>query len=192
MPVVIVAGILLAASYLLLPRLAIRFYDSAGTTQSLRPQGPNTTWVETIPVPVLALGYVFSFFLIILHAHIFFHGIFPLFGLWVSGLTGIALIDISILSLLLMLWDTLRTVRWAWWGVLAYFSLMALSYVITLLSSTWQEILSTAGFPTFEMGILQGIPLQGYHLSILVGIPFLLTIGLILRARPHFGPQDRW
>ena len=150
------------------------------------------TWVERIPIPVLALGYVFSFFIVVLHAHIFFNGIFPLFGVWLSGLTGIVLIDISILSLLLMLWGTLRTVRWAWWGALAYFCLMTLSYVITLLSSSWQEILSTADFPTFEIGIPQGIPLQGYHLSILVGIPFVLTIGQILRARPYFGPQDRW
>ena len=192
LPVVIIAGVLLAASYLLLPRLAIRFYDSPGTRLSFKTRDANRAWVETIPVPLLALGYLFSFFILILHAHIFFNGMFPVFGIWLSGLTGIVLIDISILSLLLLLWGTLRAKRWAWWGVLAYFSLMALSYIITLLSSSWREILSTADFPTFEIEILQGIPLQGYHLSILVGIPFLLTIGLILRARTHFGPQDRW
>jgi hypothetical protein len=189
--VVIVAGILLAASYLLLPGMIIRFYNSPDTRLSFKTQGPNMTWVERIPIPVLALGYVFSFFIIILHAQIFFNGMLPLFGVWMSGLTGIILIDISILSLLFMLWGTLRTVRWAWWSVLAYFCLMTISYVVTLLSSSWQGILSIADFPIFEIEILQGIPLQGYHLSILVGIPFLLTIGLILRARPYFGPQDR-
>jgi hypothetical protein len=191
LPTVIVVAVLLAASYLLLPRLGTRFYDSAGTRQSFREQETNATWIEGIPVPALALGYVFASFLLILHTHIYFNGMFPLFGTWLSGLPGIVAIDIALCSLAVVLWGTLRRSSWGWWGGLAYFSLMALSYVLTLLSSTWQGILSTADFPAYEVEILQGIPAQGYHLAILVGVPFALTIWLIVRARPCFERQDR-
>jgi hypothetical protein len=190
LPLVIVAGVLLAASYLLLPGLGTRFYDSPGTRQSFRDQETNAIWIEEIPVPALALGYVFAFYLLILHVHIYFNGMFPLFGTWLSGLPGIVAIDIAICSLAVVLWGTLRRSAWGWWGGLAYFSLMALSYVLTLLSSTWQGILSTADFPAYEVAILQGIPAQGYHLAILVGVPFALTIWLIVRARPCFERQD--
>jgi hypothetical protein len=189
LPFVIVAGVLLAASYFLLPGLGTRFYNSPGTRQSFRMRGTSPAWIETIPVPVLALGYVFAFFLLVLHTHIYFNGVFPLFGVWLSGLPGIVAIDLATCALAVVLWGTLRRRTWAWWGGLAYFSLTALSYVLTLLSSTWQGILSTADFPAYEVAILQGIPAQGYHLAILVGVPFGLTIGLIVRAKPCFGLQ---
>jgi hypothetical protein len=190
LPFVIVVAVLLTAAYLLLPGLTVRFYDSPGTRQSFGGQAATAAWIERIPVPVLALGYVFAFYLLILHTHIYFNGMFPLFGSWLSGLPGIVAIDIAICSLAVVLWGTLRRSAWGWWGGLAYFSLMALSYVLTLLSSTWQGILSTADFPAYEVAILQGIPAQGYHLAILVGVPFALTIGLIVRARPCFEWQD--
>lgn len=190
LPAAVGAGTLLTASYFLLPGLATRFYNGPVTRHSFGMEGEVPAWIETIPVPVLALGYLFSFFLIILHTHIYFNGMFPLFGSWLTGLSGIVLIDLSILALLVLLWGTLRRSRWAWWGALGYFCLMAVSYVLTLLASDWQTILSTADFPPFEVEILRGIPAQGYHLAILVGIPFLLAIGLILRARPYYAPAE--
>ena len=63
---------------------------------------------------------------------------------------------------------------------------MTLSYLVTLLSSTWGEILEALNPPAFELEFLQGIPLHGYPLAILVSIPFLLTVALIVRARPCF------
>jgi hypothetical protein len=189
-PTAIVASVLLVAAYLLLPGLGARFYDSPGTRQSFRERETSATWIEGIPVPILALGYVFAFYLLVLHTHIYFNGMFPLFGAWLSGLPGIVAIDIGILTLAVVLWGTLRRSVWGWWGGLAYFSLMALSYVLTLLSSTWQGILSTADFPAYEIAILQGIPAQGYHLAIIVGVPFALTIWLIVRSRPCFGRQS--
>ena len=185
-PLVIVIAILVAASYLLLPWLAIRFYQSPDTALSLGTQGREKSWIETIPIPILALAFVVIFFILVLHAQIFFNGLFPLFGQWISGAEGIVLLDVSIILLLVILWGALQGKLWAWWGVLAYFSLMMLSYIISLLSSTWLGILSALNLPAFELEILQGIPLQGYQFAILVGIPFLLTIGLILHARSVF------
>lgn len=188
LPAVVLAGILLVASYLVLPGLAIRFYDHPDTRLAFGTQGANRTWLEAIPAPVLGLSTVFLFFIVVLHVHIFFNGMFPLFGTWMSGLEGIVLIDISMMLLLVTLWGTVRVRRWAWWGALVYFCLMTLSYLLTLVVSSWEEILLALNPPAFEVEILQGIPLQGYHFAILAGIPFLLTIGLIVRSRPHFRP----
>jgi hypothetical protein len=188
LPAVVLAGILLVASYLVLPGLAIRFYNHPDTRLAFGTQGASRTWLEAIPVPVLGLSTVFLFFIVVLHVHIFFNGMFPLFGTWMSGLEGIVLIDISIMLLLVTLWGTVRVRRWAWWGALVYFCLMTVSYLLTLVVSSWEEILLALNPPAFEVEILQGIPLQGYHFAILAGIPFLLTIGLIVRSRPHFRP----
>lgn len=186
LPVAVLAASLLAASYLLLPPLAIRFYENRDTRLGFTNEGATESWIETIPVPALALSYVFSFFLLVLHAQIFFNCMFPLFGTWVAGLTGIVLIDVSIISLALILWGIVRTKRWAWWCVLAYVCIMAFSYVVTFLASSWMEILSAANLPPSEMQILDGMPLHGHYFAILVGLPFLLSVVLIVRSRSCF------
>jgi hypothetical protein len=175
---------LLAASYVLFPGIARRFLNNPKTRDLFEKR--NTTWIEKIPISVLALSYVIVFFIIILHAQIYFNGIFPLFGVWLTGLEGIILIDVSIVLLLVLIWGLIRIKRLAWCGVLFYFCLTTLSYIITLMRSSWMEILSILNLPPFEIEFLQGIPLEGYHLAILAGLPFFWVICLILRARSGF------
>jgi len=189
LPLVVLIAILVAASYLLLPWLVIRFYESPQTVLSFGTREGKYSWIEATPIQALALAYVFLFFILVLHAHIFFKGLFPLFGHWISGLEGIMLLDASIILLMVMLWGTLQATLWAWWCALAYFSLMMVSYVSTLLSSSWMDILSALSLPDFEVELLRNVPLQGWHLAIVVGIPFLLTIGLVLSAKPHAAPH---
>jgi len=184
-PVVLLAGVLAAASYVALPGLAIRFFNHPGTKRCFQEQ-EQCTWLERIPVPVLGLGYVEAFFVLILHAQIYFNSIFPLFGRWVTGLWGIVWIDLAILSTLALLWATIRLKRWAWWGLLSLFGLMTCSYSVTLLSSSWMDILAALNLPAYELAFLQGVPIHGFHLAILAGIPFLLVLILILRTRPYF------
>ena len=184
--IAITAAVLLMASYLLLPAIAIRFYENLDADLHFNHQDANLSWIEVIPVPILALGYVLSFFILILHTQIFFNGIFPIFGAWKTGLEGIILIDVSIISLIAILWGIMKAKKWAWWGVLVYFGVMTFSYIITFLASSWDEILSALNFPSFEMEILQGLPLKGYYFAIFAGLPFFLTIVLIVRSRPYF------
>jgi hypothetical protein len=188
LPLLILIAILVAASYLLLPWLVTRFYESPDTRLSFSSQGRGRSWIEETPIPALTLAYVLFFFMLVLHTHIFFNGLFPLFGHWISGLRGIILADVSIIFLLVMLWGTLQARLWAWWCTLAYFSLMFVSYVTTLFSSSWSDILSVLNLPAFELEILRNVPLQGYHFAVFVTIPFLLAIGLILYSRP--GPAN--
>lgn len=191
LPVIVLTAVVLAAAYLFLPGVLRRFYGARDTRLSFGAPNPDGSWIETIPIPLLALGCVFVFFILILHAQIFFNGIFPVFGTWISGLAGIVLLDASIIALAVLLWGTVRVRRWAWWGGLVYFGIVTCSYIITLSASSWQELLATLDFPSYEMEILQGIPLHGYHLAILAALPFSLTIVSIVRARPCFSVRRK-
>jgi len=61
-PLVILIAILAGASCLLLPWLVMRFYESPETVLSFGTQGQKESWIEAIPIPALALAYVFLFF----------------------------------------------------------------------------------------------------------------------------------
>jgi hypothetical protein len=68
---------------------------------------------------------------------------------------------------------------------------MAASWIVTLVRSSWLDILTAMDFPPFEMEILQRVPLQGFHFSVLAGVPLLLTLAAIIRARRCFGTEGR-
>jgi hypothetical protein len=160
---------------------------------TLEDRDAERSWIERMPIPILVMGILFAFYVVVLHVLILFNGAFPLFGSWVTELSGIALIDVASLCLVGLIWGTLAQRSWAWWGSLLYFASTTVSWIVTLAASTWPDILMALDFPPFETQILRRLPVQGFHFAILAGVPLLLTIGAILRARTCFaaeGPES--
>ncbi len=178
---------LMALSYLLVPGLLIRFYQSRDVRWTFEMRDPNSYWIEQQPLPILVLSTLLVFYAIILHVPIFFRGMFPLFGTWLSGMEGIVVITIAILSLAWLTWGVLRRRAWAWWGSLVYLGLLAFSSVLTLTLSSLDEILVILSFPPTEMEAFQAVPLQGIHFAPLIGLPLLLTVGVVILSKRHFG-----
>ncbi len=187
--------VLLALSYFAVPGLLIRFYRNRDVRATFEARDPRPCWTDHVPVPVLVLGFLCLFYAVCLHIPILFSGIFPLFGVWIFDLPGIILLALSMATLVFLTWGIIRVRIWAWWGLLVFFVTMSVSCTWTLLISSWQDILSGMRFPPTEMDILQGLPLQGYHLAAVIGLPLLLTLGLIMLAKQSFplssGPEER-
>lgn len=181
------AIILLALSYLLFPALLIRFYRSRNVKLTFESRDLESHWIERRPLPILVLCFLLIFYIIALHIPIFFRGIFPLFGMFVLDLDGILAIDISILLLVWLLWGVARQRLWAWWGSALYLGLLTSSVSLTLAKSRYSDILSKLSFPPTEMEALDGLPFQGIHFALLVGIPLILTLGAIILSRRYFG-----
>jgi len=186
----LVVAIAVGVAYPMLPGVLIRFYRSEDVRMTFERRDPRSYWLERLPIPILVLSMLFTFYVVVLHILILFNGIFPVFGQWMNELRGIALIDAASLCLMVLIWGVLRRRRWAWWGSLLYFALMTISWILTLAASDWSGILSAVDFPLFEMEMLRRLPLQGFHLSILAGVPLLLTIAAILRAKACFESQS--
>jgi hypothetical protein len=183
----LVALALLVLSYLLFPVLLIRFYQGRDVRLTFESQDPGLHWIEQRPLPVLVLCFLLLFYIIIMHILIFFRGIFPLFGEFLFEMDGIVAIDISLLLLVWLLWGVARQRLWAWWGALIYFGLLSVSLILTLAKSSYSDILSRLSFPPTEVEALDGLPFQGVHFAVLIGIPLLLTLGAILVSKRHFG-----
>lgn len=184
--VALVFVVLMAASYLLLPWLLITFYNSRHVRLTFESRDPNSYWTEDLPQPVLVVSALLLFYTITLHIPIFFRGLFPLFGVLVYDLEGFLLITFSIVWLAFLAWGALQRRTWAWWGALAYFVLLTISALLTLWPASLSDILAVLRFPPTEMEALQNIPLQGPHLSVLIGLPLLLTLVAFLLSRAHF------
>ena len=186
MAAVLIVLISLVLSYTVIPGLLIWFYRSRDVRLTFESRDPESYWIEALPLPVLVLGSLFALCAIALHILIFFNGIIPFLGLWLNGLQGILLIDILIMSLVGLIWGTFRLKTWAWYGSLVYFALMTLSSILTLSRSSFLDILSAMNLPEFERELMQGVPLQGFHFAVLIGVPLLITLGLIVYSKRYF------
>ena len=182
----IVAIILLALSYLVLPWLLIRFYQGRNVRLSFGTRDQQESWIERRPLGLLVLCFLLTFYAIVLHVPIFFRGVFPFFGRFLLELEGIFALDGSILCLLFLLWGVLGSRRWAWWGSLVFFGLLTITTIITFSKTSYAELLAMMRFPPVEMDALQGPPLEGYHFAILLGVPLFLTLGAIFLARRDY------
>jgi hypothetical protein len=183
---VLIAIGLLGLSYMLFPWLLIRFYRSRDVRMTFETRDPKPLGIERLPIPVLALGFLCLFYAIVLHVPIFFSGIFPFFGTFLHGLGGIVALDVAIMCLLCLAWGVLGLRRWAWWGSVACFGLLASSSMVTFATSGLADILAVMVFAPTEMEALQGVPIQGFHLAVFFGLPLLATLGLVVFSRRYF------
>jgi len=185
-------GVFLLLAYAVLPWAAIHLYNSRNTRLAFQLPDHDSAVAEARQMPILALVTLFALYILALHLLVLFNGLFPFFGQWLTGLQGIRAIAYSILALAAIAWGTLLRHRLAWWAALLYIALMTLSLVLTLVRSTYTDLLVALNFPPTEVDILDGLPLQGYHLAIFFGLPLLLTLLMIVRSRRHFkatGPR---
>jgi hypothetical protein len=171
------------AAYFLLPWAFLHFYRSRDVAGTLAARDPQPHWLEGVPVPLLVLALLYLVFALFLHVGILLNGVFPVFGRFVYGLPGAAWLDGTIWALVILAWGTLRRGWWAWWGGLALLSALAVSTVWTFWRTTYPQLLSGLALPPAELEILDGIPAQGWHLALFLGLPLLATLGLLLAAR---------
>ncbi len=189
--VALISLVFLGLSYLLFPGLLIRFYQSRNVRRTLETKDAKTYWIEDLPTPILVLSALYLFYLIMLHILILFNGMFPVFGVFRYGLQGIILLDVSIACLVCITWGTLRRRLWAWWASVILLGLFMFSTVLTFFRSSYSAILLGLAFPPREMEFLGGLPVQGYHFSILVGIPLFTTWVIAILSKRHFGTDVR-
>jgi hypothetical protein len=176
----------LGLSYLIAPRLLIQFYKNERIQKIFETKDLRAYWIESMPMPIFVLAVLNIFYIIILHVPIFLNGVVPLFGIWLTDLQGVLVLDVAIVSLCGLTWGVLRQKTWAWWGSMGYFSLILLSLIITLTRSSFQQILSLMNFPPTEMKLLENVPLQGFHFLPFIGFPLIITLIIIVKSKRYF------
>ena len=178
----IAAAVVALLAYGAFPVVVPRFYRGDGVRHVLEGATSVPTWAERLGVPTLVVLGLELFWVVALHVLLFFKGLYPLLTGWATGVTGLALIDGTVVLLLMLIWGTLRRSRWARWEALAYFSAMTVLWVGTLVTTRWDELLAVLAFPPAEIAILDGLPFQGWHLAVMVGLPLAGTLVAVLRS----------
>jgi len=179
---------LMALLYPVLPAVLTRFYRSRDVKLTFEARDPKSYWTEQLPSAIWVLCFLLTFWIIALHLAILLRGAFPLFGMLVTELPGILLLDASILVVAALTWGTFRLQVWAWWGAVAYFCVLTLSTISTFLRLGWSDILDALKFAPLEANALAGVPIRGIHLAAFFGVPLAATLGCIIYSKRFFAP----
>jgi hypothetical protein len=182
LPAGIAVTALVASAYPVLPWAGRRFYRSAGVRRALATDPGPPCWIDGIPPATLALATLYGLLIIAHLVLIMLRGLFPLYGAWVTGLTGVIGLDLSIALLIVLIWGTLRQARWARWVGLVAVVAGAVSWTVSLAASSWSELLTVLALPPYEVEFLDGVPLQGWRLALIVAMPVGLLLVQIVRA----------
>jgi hypothetical protein len=173
-----------------LPIILLRFYNNRDVCLTFEKRDPQSYWIENIPLPVLTLVILLFFYWMIAHVAIFFNGIFPLFGLLLTGLPGIAATTVVIMCLMVLIWGILKINNWAWWATLVLLCAAIITVVVTLMPLSFQDIVAAVNLPPLELEAMQNVPLRGWHLGLFISLPLIATISLLISVRTYFQYQS--
>lgn len=183
--------ILCISSYTFIPVLLIKFYKSENVENALRINNGINKFIEKYPTSILINVTLLVFYIFAFHALFLFKGIFPFFGNWLINFQGFIVITISILIFVTLIIGTLRMKSWAWWLAFIYLCVFSVSSAITLILSDVEKIVTLLNLPETESKALINIPLEGFHLFLIAGVPLILSIAAIIYSRKFYGESKR-
>lgn len=179
-------GVLFFLSYTAIPGALIWFYNTPNVRQTFINRDHRSYWIDSQPVSIMVACALFVFYIVSLNALLLFNGIFPFLNRLIFGFPGVILINISVVVLVLLIVGYLSKKIWAWWGSLIFIGALALSTILAFSNTSYADLLAQLAFPPTELDALDGIPLQGYHLALLVGGPMLLMLIVIVFTRREY------
>ena len=174
------------AAYTILTPLLIKFYKSNKVKATLNIQNQKYLHLMNYPLQLMIINLLCIFYIFTFHGLLLFRGIFPFFGHWLIGLKGIMIVSSSILVFMITIIGTISRKMWSWWTALIYFSFLMLSSIITFMISNFSTVVELLQLPKLETQALSNIPLSGFHLSCILGIPMIISLIVIISSKKFY------
>ena len=115
----IITGAVLACIYILLPAIFVIFYHRESVRATCQRRDPQVRWTDRCPMPVLALSILHASGAALYMPSTAAYGfVMPVFGVFLSGAAGAAVILLLTLAMAYLAWGTYRLQMAAWWGTL--------------------------------------------------------------------------
>jgi len=189
--IMVLQGIFSLFLYVVVPGIWVLFYRSKNVKATCEVRDPVLRWTDRCPLPVLALSIWAAFGGAVMLLFPFLTGgVLPFFGVFVSGIPGIALC-----LLVAALWGysaraLYRLERSGWWIITIGICLLSISAGLTYWRHDLSELYRLMGYPEEQIaqlqmfsGILKG-PMLAWS-TFLFTLPF---VGYLLYVRKFFTP----
>lgn len=182
----------LAVFYLILPGIFVTVYGSPSVRSTFERRDPVPRWTDRCPTPVLGLSFLLAYgalgmlFSATLPA-------LPVFGFTVGGAASTVLCLGLAVLLAFVARATYLLRPWAWWTILLFWLLGALSAVSFLVQGfDWKQFYGQMGLPPDQVAQIEKMGifdfLKAPEMIALVSVLVVGSLLFLLWAKRHFRP----
>jgi hypothetical protein len=185
----IVSDVVVACLYILVPAFFVALGHDGSVRATCARRDPKIPWTDRCPMPVLALALILAVGVLSMGAMGVTRFVVPLFGSFVAGTTGAAVVVLIGIVLAYLAWGTYHLQMTAWWGALLLGIAGSLSSAITFARADLAEMYKQQGFSAEQvemfkqMGLLQSMPQWGIWMGVIGGVGWT---AYLLAARRYF------
>ncbi len=174
---------------IIIPGLLLFFYNQRSVKELFRTQYDLENKSQIMPVRSYLVLLVYLLFILLFHILIFYQGIFPMFGKFLTGRCGITIYGVLILMTILLIYGLINKIYFSWVGSIIIISLLITSSIITTIGYKYAEIIELLKLPKLENDIFFKLPLKSIYL--LIPVLYILTTSLIIiiRSKKYFNKQ---
>lgn len=171
---------------IVIPGLLLFFYNQKNVRKLFLPFYDQGLEYEIIPVSNLLAILVYSTFILLFHIMIFFHGMFPLLGRFISGLNGIIIYSCLIILMGILIYGLIKKLFYTWIISVALLSFIALSAIITFLRYNYSDIIDLLDLPKPEKDIFMNLPMKSAYLLIPITCILVVSLIIIFRTKRNY------
>jgi hypothetical protein len=189
----IFTGAVLACIYILLPGAFLVSCQPESVRVTCQRRDPKIPWTDRCPMPVLALSVMLALSIVSMPSAAAYGCVMPLFGVFISGATGAAVMLLIVFVAAYLAWGTYRLQMTAWWGALLLGIVGALNMVVTFSRADLMEMYKMTGMPADQlelirkMGFVETMSSWGPWMGLAGGAAWL---GYLLYVRRYFVRSD--
>jgi hypothetical protein len=180
---------ILGCVYVVIPGVLVLFYRSPHVRATCEAKDPQVRWTDRCPLPVLALSVIWGFAAFSVLWMLGYGGVFPLFGVLVSGPVGLLVILALAVAFGYLAWGTYRLKMPAWWGSIALVAALAVSAAVTFSRVGLMDLYRAWGMTPEQLRMIEQTGMVGKLDALMpwstVVAPMIL-LGYILFTRRYF------
>jgi hypothetical protein len=150
----IITGAVVACIYILLPAVFLIFYHRESVRATCQRRDPQIRWTDRCPMPVLALSILHTSGVLCMPSTAAYGFLIPVFGVFLSGAAGAAVVLFLTLVLAYLAWGTYRLQMAAWWGTLLLWIVGTLN-MVAFPQTGLMEMYEKMGMPAAQLEMIR-------------------------------------
>ncbi len=179
---------ILSVIYILMPGVFLLFYGSSHVKATCEWKDPQTRWTDRCPLPVLGLSLMLACGTALYPVTVIaYGGVFPFFGIVLSGLAGSVMILLSSAIWGYLAWGLYKLRANAWWGTIGMGVIYMISTIITFIHVDLFDFYRKMGLPERDLQMLKNFNhLNSEMMVVMMIISGLLYSGYLLFIKKYF------
>ncbi len=178
--------------YFVVPGAFVLFYQSPHVKATCEWKDPHVRWTDRCPLPVLALSLMLGLGAATMPLSLVYGRVMPLFGILVKGVPAILVILGMVVLAGYLAWGSYRLKMSAWWTMLALYSILGVSTLVTFSRISMIDYYREINLPEEQVKMIQKTGmLEGMNMPVMMGAGCARFVGYLLWVRRYFVAAKR-